>query len=80
METIDHPNHYTQGSIEVIDIIRQTTSGYRDPFVAHCVGTSTKYLNRAPFKHASPLDDLKKAAKYLEFAIDHLERKDVAVE
>ena len=71
-DMVNKPTHYTQGRFEVIEIIEQTTAGYKDPFVAHCVGTATKYLNRAPFKHESPLEDLRKAAKYIEFAIDHL--------
>lgn len=74
-DSVEHPSHYTQGSVEVIDIIAQTVSGYDDGFTAHCVGTATKYLNRAPHKHETPLEDLKKAAKYLEFAIKHEEKK-----
>lgn len=74
-DMVNKPTHYTQGRFEVIEIIEQTVSGYDDPFVAHCVGTATKYLNRAPFKHESPLEDINKAAKYLEFAIDHLAKR-----
>lgn len=74
-DAVSHPSHYTAGEIEVIDIIAQTVSGYDDPFVAHCVGTATKYLNRAPYKHDDPTEDLKKAKAYLEFAIKHLEEK-----
>lgn len=75
-DVVNHPTHYTQGRFEVIEIIEQTVAGYDDPFVAHCVGTATKYVNRAPFKHESPLEDLRKAAKYIEFAIDHLAKQD----
>lgn len=74
-DSVEHPSHYTQGGVEVIEIIAQTVSGYDDGFTAHCVGTATKYLNRAPFKHETPLEDLRKAAKYLEFAIEHEEKK-----
>lgn len=74
-DTVSHPSHYTQGRFEVIEIIEQTAGGYSDGFTAHCVGTATKYLNRAPFKHESPLEDLRKAAKYIEFAIEHEEKK-----
>ncbi|GGP13524.1 DUF3310 domain-containing protein [Oceanobacillus neutriphilus] len=73
-DAVSHPSHYTAGEIEVIDIIAQTVSGYDDPFVAHCVGTATKYLNRAPYKHDTPTEDLKKAKAYLEFAINHLDQ------
>lgn len=74
-DNVSSPSHYTQGGVEVIDIIAQTVSGYIDPFTAHCVGTATKYLNRAPYKHATPLEDLRKAAKYIEFAIANEEKK-----
>lgn len=73
-DAVSHPSHYTAGKIEVIDIIAQTVAGYDDPFVAHCVGTATKYLNRAPYKHDTPTEDLKKARAYLEFAIKQLEK------
>lgn len=75
-DSVEHPSHYTQGRFETIEIIAHTVSGYTDGFTAHCVGTATKYLNRAPHKHATPLEDLKKAAKYLEFAIEHEEGKE----
>lgn len=71
-DTVDSPAHYTQGGVEVIDIIAQTVAGYDDPFVGHCVGTATKYLNRAPHKHDEPTEDLRKASKYIAFAIEHL--------
>lgn len=73
-DVVNSPNHYTAGKVEVIEIIEQVTGGYEDPFVGYCVGNTQKYIARAPFKHESPLEDLRKAAKYLEFAIEHLER------
>lgn len=72
--SVEHPSHYTQGRFETIEMIEEITKGYSDGFVAHCVGTAVKYESRAPFKHASPLEDLKKARQYLTFAIEHLER------
>ncbi|MFD1453246.1 DUF3310 domain-containing protein [Oceanobacillus sojae] len=74
-DAVSRPSHYTAGKTEVIDIIAQTVSGYDNPFVAHCVGTATKYLNRAPYKHDTPTEDLRKAVAYLNFAIKHLEEK-----
>lgn len=74
-DAVNSPHHYTRGKFEVIEVIEQVTSGYKDGFVAHCVGTATKYQHRAPFKHASPLEDLKKSRAYLNFAIDYLEAK-----
>lgn len=74
-DAVNSPNHYTQGKFETIEIIEQITSGYDDGFTAHCIGTATKYIARAPFKHDTPLEDLRKAAKYLEFAIERLDAK-----
>src|SRR5690554_4858248 len=71
-DAVNHPNHYTQGRFETIEIIEEITQGYEDGYVAYCVGNALKYLARAPFKHGEPTEDLRKAAKYLEFAIGRL--------
>ena len=73
-DAVNHPSHYGKGRFETIEMIEEITKGYDDGFVAHCVGTAVKYESRAPFKHDTPLEDLRKARKYLEFAIEHLER------
>lgn len=75
---VNHPNHYKQGKFETIEIIEQITKGYKNPYVAYCVGNTVKYVSRAPYKHESPLEDLKKAAKYLEFAIEALEKEEAS--
>lgn len=72
-DTVNNPSHYNSGNIETIDLIKEVVSGYDDSFVAHCVGTATKYVSRAPFKHDDNTIDLKKAVAYLNFAIKHLE-------
>lgn len=68
-----NPDHYKRGKYETIEVIEEITAGYSDGFVAHCAGTAIKYIARAPYKHATPLEDLKKSRKYLEFAIKRLE-------
>ena len=73
-DAVNHPSHYGKGRFETIEMIEEITKGYDNGFVAHCVGTAVKYESRAPFKHGSPLTDLRKARKYLDFAIEHLER------
>lgn len=73
-DAVNHPSHYGKGRFETIEMIEEITKGYDNGFVAHCVGTAVKYESRAPFKHDTPLEDLRKARKYLEFAIEHLER------
>lgn len=72
-DAVNHPNHYTQGKFETIEIIEEITKGYSDGYVAYCVGNALKYLARAPFKHGEPSEDLSKAAKYLAFAIEYLD-------
>lgn len=69
-DNVNHPPHYTQGGVEVIDIIAQITRGYTDGFHAYCVGNALKYLARAPYKHVEIDDDIRKAAKYIEFITD----------
>lgn len=70
-EMVNHPPHYNQGKFETIDIIKDIVAGYDDPVVAYLVGTTLKYLARAPFKNAEK-QDLEKAEFYLKQAIDKL--------
>lgn len=72
-DAVDSPNHYTQGRFETIEIIEEITQGYSDGYVAYCVGNALKYLARAPFKHGEPVEDIGKAAKYIEFALARLQ-------
>lgn len=70
---VEHPSHYTRGKFETIEVIEEITAGYSDGFVAYNVGNALKYLARAPYKHDDGgLEDVKKAAKYLEFAIKRI--------
>ena len=63
---MDHrsPTHYTRGSIEVWDIIRDQRLSYH-------LGNSIKYICRAGYKD-SKVDDLKKAIHYLENELEHV--------
>jgi len=74
-DAVNQPSHYTQGRFETIEIIEEITQGYSDGYVAYCVGNALKYLARAPFKHGEPTEDISKAAKYLEFALERLQSK-----
>ena len=66
----DHPNHYTFGKFEVIDVIQDWKLGYE-------LGNVVKYVARAgKKKKGNPLDDklkeiedLQKAVVYLQFRI-----------
>lgn len=72
-DAVHQPNHYTQGKFETIEIIEAITGGYDDGYIAYCIGNALKYVSRAPFKHETPLEDLRKAATYIEFAIKAVE-------
>ena len=68
-DAVNHPSHYTQGRFETIEVIEEIAGGYDNGYVAYCIGNAIKYLSRAPHKHATPVEDLRKAATYLDFAI-----------
>lgn len=57
-EKVDHPKHYTYGSIETIEVIEDWNLGYN-------LGNALKYIARADHK-GNPVEDLKKARWYLE--------------
>lgn len=71
-DAVEHPSHYNAGKYETIDVIEHITEGYEDPFVAYCLGNVVKYIDRAPFKHDSPEQCMRKAAWYLDKAIEKL--------
>ena len=66
-DPVNHPIHYTQGGIEVIDAIEAWELGFDD-------GNAVKYLARAKYK-GHRLGDLKKARWYVERAIAREEKK-----
>lgn len=78
-DAVNQPSHYTQGKFETIEVIEEITKGYSDGFVAYNVGNAIKYLARAPHKHAEPLEDLRKAERYIRYAIEHEQRKNDGV-
>ena len=64
-DPVHHPNHYFHPSgIEVIDITR---------YESFLRGNILKYVLRAPYK-GHELQDLKKAAQYLQWEIERIER------
>lgn len=65
-DKINHPDHYTRGSIEVYDFIEAWGLDFT-------IGNVVKYVTRAPYKGAT-LEDLQKAKWYLEKAIEREER------
>lgn len=67
-ETVEHPPHYNQGKIEVIDFIEDQNFGFLD-------GNVIKYICRYRWRGA-PIEDLKKARFYLDRLIFILENLD----
>jgi hypothetical protein len=65
-DPVNHPSHYTAGSIEVIDFIEQVVKHY-PPEVGYHIGNALKYLSRAPLK-GNLKQDLCKAGWYVERA------------
>ena len=61
----ESPTHYTRGSIEVWDFIR-------DQGLNYFRGNAIKYICRAGFKSPqTEIEDLKKAIHYLENELQH---------
>ena len=59
-ETVNHPSHYNQGKIEVIDAIEDWQLGFN-------LGNAVKYIARAGKKDPNKLiEDLLKAKWYIE--------------
>lgn len=66
-DSVNHPNHYTQGKFEVIDVIEDWNLGFHD-------GNAVKYIAR--FRHkGKPLEDLKKARWYIDRLINVVEKE-----
>lgn len=63
-DPVNHPSHYTQGKIEVIDFIEDQKLGFHE-------GNVVKYVARAEHK-GNQLEDLKKARWYLDRLIREL--------
>ena len=65
-DAVNHPAHYTDGKIEVIDFIDDKRLGF-------CLGNAVKYIVRAgkknPDKH---VEDLQKAIWYISHEIGKL--------
>ena len=65
-DNVNSPAHYTQGDIEPIDFMRSTAT--KEEFTGHCTLTAIKYLSR--WRHKGGVEDLRKAEKYLQWAIE----------
>lgn len=68
-DNVDHPAHYTSGSVECIDVIR--TMLPPEQYRGYLRGNVQKYLWR--FERKGGADDLRKARKYLEWLIEEVD-------
>lgn len=68
-DAVDHPAHYTHGSIETIDYMESCLTP--DEFRGGCKMNVLKYVSRE--RHKNELEDLKKARWYLDRLIGYLE-------
>ena len=67
-DNVNHPSHYTDGKIEVIDFIEDKKLNYHR-------GNAIKYIARAGKKHKNKeVEDLQKAVWYLTREIERLQK------
>lgn len=67
-DIINHPSHYTDGKIEVIDFIEEKQLNFHR-------GNAIKYIARAGKKNKEKeIEDLEKAAWYINREIQRLEK------
>lgn len=66
MNSVDHPSHYNAhpSGIECIQVAEHMN---------FCCGNAVKYIWRAGLKSPDPIEDLKKAAWYIEREIKRLQ-------
>lgn len=68
-DNINHPSHYTDGKIEVIEFIEDKNLNYHR-------GNAIKYICRAGKKDPSKeIEDLQKAIWYINREIKNLKRR-----
>ena len=69
-DSVNHPNHYNDGKIEVIDYIEDQKLGF-------CLGNAIKYISRAGKKDkAKEIEDLRKAIWYINRRILEIKREE----
>ena len=66
------PSYYESDKIKLRDVLDQNLSRVKDGALAFYLGNTWKYLWRWDRKE-NPIQDLNKAKKYIEFAVDRLE-------
>ncbi|MEX6340800.1 DUF3310 domain-containing protein [Staphylococcus arlettae] len=72
-DMVNSPSHYMLGNHEVKDIVSLVADKYHKGSVAHNIASALEYQMRAPEKNG--LEDIKKAKKCLDFAIENWDVK-----
>ncbi len=72
-DMVNSPSHYMLGNHEVKDIVSLVADKYHKGSVAHNIASALEYQMRAPEKNG--LEDIKKASKCLDFAIENWDVK-----
>ena len=67
-KAVNHPSYYKTGGIEAIDVIEAWNLDF-------CLGNTVKYIARCGKKSDKVVEDLKKAAWYLNREIERRERE-----
>lgn len=67
-DTVNHPSHYVTGRFECFDVMVEAigveeTKGF-------CLCNAFKYIYRCKKKHETPVEDIKKAIRYLNKFIE----------
>ena len=72
-DPVNHPSHYTDGKIEVIDFIEDKKLGFH-------LGNAVKYISRAGKKDpGKEIEDLEKAVWYVNRRIEQLRKQQETV-
>ncbi|MGJ8686113.1 MAG: DUF3310 domain-containing protein [Spongiibacteraceae bacterium] len=71
-DSVNHPNHYTQGGIECIDAIEAATADMPSIVSPH-IANVFKYCWR--WHHKGGIESLRKARWYLDRAIERLAKE-----
>lgn len=75
VDNVNHPAHYTFGTIETIEYIHSTLGN--EGCYDYCIGNALKYISRAKHK-GKWSEDIKKSQWYLNYAltlIDQIEKE-----
>ena len=70
-DNVNHPSHYCKGGLECIQVIKVQLTP--EQYKGYLYGNVIKYMWRWPNKNG--LEDVKKAAKYLDWLKEELEKE-----